>query len=510
MMSDGSYDEKRAADICSCAAMIRCRLTGKTASVTWVEKSDRFSADNYRAELLGGIALQLIVRTACDGKHLSPSIRPRFGCDNKGVVYHGNHPWRPIAAKQLQADLLRYYKELVRTSPFKCTMIHVHGHLDQYLPLDLLTSIERLNCECDKLAGIALDEALLSGQFISRVFPGEDLVVLLDGDKLSGSYERSILRDWGDKQARVHYHMRNILPSHLFEEVYWDGIERVLDSCPEMFSVWATKQVSGFNGNNHLLRHINGSTIDECPNCGCRPERSTHMIYCRDSARSAVFSSSVDKLVEWLASQRTDPELITLLSSYLRLRGDSSMLSLCAPRSRYCHLACMVDDLGFRNMLEGRIPKLFYDARAADIQRRGLRKHAGHWCNGLILRLLQITHRQWTYRCGTVHLRGPDGLTSAQRDRLTRKCEELLWTDPTTLLDDDRYLLELDFDALGDAPSSTRQAWLSEMEAARCASRLHEDVGDDLWVDTQPAPVDTEGSIRFRRRRRRTPCTLNK
>jgi hypothetical protein len=36
-----------------------------------------------------------------------------------------------------------------------------------------------------------------------------------------------------------------------------------------MFSIWATKQVSGFNGNNHLLRHINGSTIDECPNCGC-------------------------------------------------------------------------------------------------------------------------------------------------------------------------------------------------------------------------------------------------
>ncbi len=218
----------------------------------------------------------------------------------------------------------------------------------------------------------------------------------------------------------------------------------------------------------------------------------------------------LDTLVEWLVSQRTDPELITLLSSYLRLRGDSSMLSLCSPRSRYCHLACMVDDLGFRNMLEGRIPKLFYDVRAADIQRRGLRKHAGHWCNGLILRLLQITHRQWTYRCGTVHLRGPDGLTSAQRDRLARKCEELLWTDPTTLLDEDRYLLEIDFDALGDAPSSTCQAWLSEMEAARCASSLHEDAEEDFWVDAQPAPIDTEGSIRFRRRRRRTPGTLNK
>jgi hypothetical protein len=503
MMSDGSYDEKRASDVCSCAAMVRCRHTGKTASLTWVEKSDRFSADNYRAELLGGIALQLILRTACDGKYVSPSVRPLIGCDNKGVVYHGNHPWRPIAAKQLQADLLRYYKELVRTCPVKCKMFHVHGHLDQYLPLDQLTSPERLNCECDKLAGIALDEGLATGRFISRVLPGEDLVVLLDGEKLSGAYERTILRDWGDKQARWHYHVRNILPSHLFSEVYWDGLERVLDSSPEMFSVWATKQVSGFNGNNHLQRHIDGTTLDECPNCGCRPERSTHMIFCRDPARSEVFSSSVDKLVDWLVSQRTDPELITLLSSYLLHRGDSSMLSLCTPHSRYCSLAYLVDDLGFRNILEGRIPKMFYDVRSADIQRRGLRKHAGHWCNGLILRLLQITHRQWTFRCGTVHLRGPDGLTSAQRDRLARKCEELLWTDPTTLLDEDRYLLNIDFEALGDAPSSTRQAWLSEMEAARCVSHQNDSIEDDPWTDMRPAPVDTEGSIRFRRRRRR-------
>jgi hypothetical protein len=113
------------------------------------------------------------------------------------------------------------------------------------------------------------------------------------------------------------------------------------------------------------------------------------MIFCRDPARSEVFSSSVEKLVDWLVSQRTDPELITLLSSYLLHRGDSSMLSLCAPRSRYCSLAYLVDDLGYRNVLEGRIPKMFDDVRAADIQRRGLRKHAGHWCNGLILRLLQ-------------------------------------------------------------------------------------------------------------------------
>jgi hypothetical protein len=56
-------------------------------------------------------------------------------------------------------------------------MFHVHGHFDQYLPLHHLTLPEILNCECDTLAGIALEDGLSSGGFISRVFPGEDVVV---------------------------------------------------------------------------------------------------------------------------------------------------------------------------------------------------------------------------------------------------------------------------------------------------------------------------------------------
>jgi hypothetical protein len=282
-------------------------------------------------------------------------------------------------------------------------------------------------------------------------------------------------------------------------------VEKVLGRCPEMFSVWATKQVSGFNGNNHLLHHINGVTIDVCPNCGCHPERAEHIIFCPDPAREQVFQSSIDRLVEWLASQRTAPELTVLLSSYLRGRGRLRMSSLCPCWSHYHQLATMVDELGYRNMLEGRIPKLLYSSRVEDIRRLQLRKHAGHWCTGLILQLLQITHRQWTFHNGTVHLKGPDGLTTAQQRSLANKCEALLWTDPSTLLTEDRYLLDVDFDELGDGPASSRQMWLAEMDAARCAARYADGDYTDVILEEPrlDTPVDTEGSIRFRRRRRR-------
>ena len=434
-------------------------------------------------------------------------MRPRFGCDNLGVVRHGNSAYRPLPSQQSQADVLRYYKKLVRAQPFKSKMYHVHGHLDELLDLSELSPAELANVECDYLASVSLSEALQEGRFIESIFPHEDIVVMVGGDKVTGALTPVITRTWGDEAAREHYHIKNIIHRDNFDLVYWDGLEKVMNSAPEMWSVWVTKQVSGFCGTNHMLRNFQDGVVDQCPNCLCTPERATHIFNCRDPARSQIYEDSVDILITWLSSQQTDPALLSLISTYLRCRGDRTMTSLCSPGSRYFHFAVIQDKLGFRNFIEGRVPAILVGLRSDYIAQNGLRRHAGHWCNGLILRLLQIIHRQWTFRNGTVHYRGPDGMTMTQQRQLAQKCEDLLWTDPMTLLDDDRALLDIDFSTLGAGPSSNRQLWVSEMEAARCAAQYKRrgTAGQGVSVlSEQPDPtIDTEGSIRFRRRRRR-------
>jgi hypothetical protein len=177
------------------------------------------------------------------------------------------------------------------------------------------------------------------------------------------------------------------------------------------------------------------------------------------------------KLIEWLHKQQTDFELILLLKDYLLSRGDRSLLSFCRPNSIYRQLALLHDQIGYNNFLEGRICKLFQSMRQLDISNRGLRKHVGHWCNGIVLHLLQIMHhRQWTYQCQTVHYKGTDGLTEEQQCKIMRECEDLLWTDPSILLPKDRHLLSIDFEELSNSPAIMRQLWISEMEAATMAS----------------------------------------
>ena len=59
--------------------------------------------------------------------------RLRTGCDNLGVVGHGQAYWAPLAEKQAQSDVLRVYKRLISTVPVRSELYHVYAHQDKYL-----------------------------------------------------------------------------------------------------------------------------------------------------------------------------------------------------------------------------------------------------------------------------------------------------------------------------------------------------------------------------------------
>jgi hypothetical protein len=105
------------------------------------------------------------------------------------------------------------------------------------------------------------------------------------------------------------------------------------------------------------------------------------------------------------------------------------------------------------------------------------------------------------------HYKGADGLTEEQQHKIMSECEDLLWTDPSILLPEDRSLLCVDFESLGNSPAIMRQLWISEMEvaavmAAQLESARQEDV---IWESNQlEVPIDTEGSIRFWWRRKQS------
>jgi len=84
--------------------------------------------------------------------------------------------------------------------------------------------------------------------------------------------------------------------------------------------------------------------------------------------------------------------------------------------------------------LEGRVCASWFHLRQDDILKRKLRRSAGKWMKGLMRRLLQITHQQWTYRNATVHLKMKDGRTTAQHETILSEILECAYVDPDDLL----------------------------------------------------------------------------
>ena len=94
--------------------------------------------------------------------------------------------------------------------------------------------------------------------------------------------------------------------------------------------------------------------------------------------------------------------------------------------------------------------------------------------------------------------------------------EDYLHVDPLTLLSEDRSLLSIDLDSLAESSPADQQTWVAEMETA-VAAAAHVRNGSRQALHSRycsgPRPRssrleetverDTEGSIRWRRRRRR-------
>jgi hypothetical protein len=174
------------------------------------------------------------------------------------------------------------------------------------------------------------------------------------------------------------------------------------------------------------------------------------------------------------------------------------------------------DRLRWDNFLEGRICALWVELCYRDLAQRRIEKSADHWARGLMRRLLEIVHQQWLYWNATVHMKMEDNLTADQHRQILTRIKECLEIDPEELLEKNWDLLQLDFERLATGPVKDKMEWIAEMESATGAAE-HVSHGFRHTVRTrcctgrcprarieyEAVLVDGEGSMRWRRRRKR-------
>jgi hypothetical protein len=360
-------------------------------------------AGSYRGEPLGLMAIHLILHGVnVVATNLRGSVLILSDCLGALNKVRDLPPHR-IPTQCRHSDILKNIMANCSDLSFSRLYSHVRAHQDDGKAYGVLTRDAQLNCRMDYLAKKAIYETHAHEEAHARRFPLEPICVFLGRSKLT-SDKGERLQFWVHKQlAWSRFHDANILFADQFDRVDWEMIHIALRRVPRMFQIWACKQImviAPANGNRPWER----SLCPLCPSCAQVLETCSHILFCNHAGRVDVLMKSVDLLGTWLKEVETDPNLIDCIVEYAKGCGRLSMSDICLGLDmRYRLMAQDQDEIGWRRFMEGMVCQQLREIQATYTSIEGSCVTPEQWATGVVIKLLEATHRQWLNRCVQVH-----------------------------------------------------------------------------------------------------------
>ena len=471
-VADGSYIRELFPDANSCAFVLECqegrgRLLGRL-----VEGSKDACA--YRGELLGLLAIHLILLAV---NTLRPNLvgTVRICSDCLGALGRVvDLPADRLPSGIRHSDILKVLMIHCRDFTFDCVYEHVEAHQDDQYAYSELSRVSQLNCCMDAEAKQELWD--LVGQTIpaQQALPLEPVVVMVGKHKMTSGTEDSIVY-WCNKtlarsvlsDPKVHW-----LNEEQFDEVYWPACYQALNEVPRMFQLFAAKQTLGIAGCNVNQAYYTPGHDPRCPSCGVESETCGHVLQCNEEGRVETLQRSIDLLDRWLEANGTERMLRRFIVQYARGRGGRTMQEIVGFQQKYHRLATSVDCIGWRRFMEGMLSKELVELQKFALVESDSRNTVDRWAKELVIRLLEVTHGQWLYRNVMVHDKTAGELVTKRKEEIRKALEDQLELGEEGLLEEDRFLLDINLDDMDTSSGEDQAYWLLALEAARDARQL--------------------------------------
>ena len=124
--------------------------------------------------------------------------------------------------------------------------------------------------------------------------------------------------------------------------------------------------------------------------------------------------------------------------------------------------------------MEGMISVEVVSIQAQYLKEEDSRLSIPKWSEGLVIKLLEVTHGQWLYRNVHVHDFKTGDLASKRKEGLRQALEDQLELGEEGLAPEDEYLLDINLDNLDESTGEDQAIWLLALQAAREAYKLRD------------------------------------
>lgn len=432
-------------------------------------------ANAYRGELLGLMAVHLLLLAV---NRVNPGLNGStyIYLDCLGALGRvAELPPGHIPTRCRHSDILKNILVNCTELTFARTYAHVRAHQDNHRKWQSLSRPAQLNTFCDAEAKDTNHEQGNREPRQQQRFPLEPICMMVLGEKVTSDTGAQVWFAAQQKLAKEFFGGYDVLSAAAFEQVDWQHVSRMLrDEVPRLFQVWTCKQVMRLAPTNALLSHRDRRSR-KCPCCVVEDGTAAHILHCEEVGWVDAFQQMADGLELWLEDVDTDPELTEVIMECVRARGLLSIAEVCEGLpGRFQQLGRSQDIIGWQRMLEGMVSVEFARLQEMHMRVIGSRWSVQRWMSGFITRLLEITHRQWIYRNLLVHDTVSGMLLTLKKEELRREIETQQELGDEGLLEEDKFLAEVNLECLETTSGEHQTYWLLAIRAARKAKLLRE------------------------------------
>ena len=425
----------------------------------------------YRSELQGIHTIFLAIKAVCI-LHKITNGKIKLACDNKLAAELSAKDVLRVPSQWHHADLIWAIRKIKSELPVEVEFCHVKGHQDDNIALEDLPRLAQLNVHVDRMAKDRLDVLIAQSRTAEGIGPcddrleGEGWTIRIEGTKITGDPTLPLRDHILSPPLQKYLAKKGILAEDAFDQVDWKATAKAIETYPPLFRLWAAKHVHNWSGVAQRMKEWKFWDSDTCPCCHGTVETTRHVSICPDERMAEVWNEKLDGLEAWLEDVDTDPNITVCIMATLRTRTPLSRFEDNAAPS-IAAAARAQDIIGWHNLTEGRISKLWRRRQHRHLQAQHSQRSSDKWAQGLVSNLLEVSHAMWTKRNNIVHEKAANGLRLAEAQQLEEEIRLEFEIGHDGLHEDDKWLLNDGIDSVLSLTGYDQQTWLTDIRLAR-------------------------------------------
>jgi hypothetical protein len=201
-------------------------------------------------------------------------------------------------------------------------------------------------------------------------------------------------------EAKDYWLSKDRVPHDTYDSNNWDALHKAMEESPRSRRIFIMKHSAGMCGVGKFMHRWKERDNPNCPRCG-QFEDAPHVWLCKGCDTNSVWTSSLDKLQDWMTSVQTDPDIQDAIINYLdSWRNDTTPPN---PPPHIDDLLQAQTTLGWRMFFKGWIPVSWEETQQAYYNLVRSRRTGRRWTISLIKKLWDVAWDLWDHRNGILH-----------------------------------------------------------------------------------------------------------